>query len=79
MTGMECFGFLVYMHCQLAEPPKPTVVVCPPVVEWPSDLQKRAAQELGNLPPGAALNDVVALAIRQRDVNRRCKAPKPKP
>lgn len=82
MAAFKCFGFLVFMECTSPTPEKTVTVVCPPVIQWPADLQKRAAVELGTLPPGAALNDLVALAIRQRDVSRRCdqsgKAPKKK-
>lgn len=72
-----CIGLLVFFTCDIPEPPKPTAVVCPPVIEWPADLQKRAAAELKALPPGAALRKVVPLAIDQRDINRRCKAAAP--
>jgi hypothetical protein len=51
-----------------------SVVVCPPVIEWPADLQKRVATELRTLPKGSALREVVQRAIEQRDVNRRCVA-----
>jgi len=76
---MECWGFLFYMSCALPQPG--TVVICPPVVEWPADLQKRAAGELRKLPPGSALGELTARAIDQRNLVRRCKesaaAPKP--
>jgi hypothetical protein len=51
-----------------------SVVVCPPVIEWPADLQRRVAQELRTLPSESALREVVRRAIEQRDVNRRCVA-----
>jgi hypothetical protein len=49
-------------------------IVCPPVIEWPADLQRRAAAELRALPKGSALSEVARRAIEQRDVNRRCVA-----
>lgn len=67
-----CFGLLVYA-CPIEEPPKTTTVVCPPVIEWRADLQKRAAAELRTLPSGSATAELVARAIEQRNVNRRCK------
>lgn len=68
-----CFGLLVMM-CDVPLPlPSPgPVVVCPPLVEIPADLQRRVADELAKLPPGAALNEFVVLSVRQRDVVRRC-------
>lgn len=48
--------------------------MCPPVIEWPADLQKRVAKELRTLPGDSALREVVRRAIEQRDVNRRCVA-----
>lgn len=68
-----CFGILL-MFCQPATTGGGSVVVCPPVIEWPADLQKRAATELRALPRGSALREVVQRAIEQRDVNRRCVA-----
>lgn len=73
---IECIGFIV-VHCTI--PDKPSVVVCPPVIEWRVDLQKRAAAELRNLPKGSALAEITSRAIEQRDVNRRCKASKKGP
>lgn len=69
-----CFGILV-MFCQPeASTSGGSVVVCPPVIEWPADLQKRVAAELRGLPRDSALREVVQRAIEQRDVNRRCVA-----
>ena len=73
MSGVLCFGILV-MFCQDPTTGGGSVVVCPPVVEWPADLQRRAAEELRTLPKDSALRDVVRRAIEQRDVNRRCVA-----
>lgn len=70
---IECIGFIV-VHCTI--PDNPTVVVCPPVIEWRADVQKRAAAELRALPKGSALAELTARAIEQRDVNKRCKATK---
>lgn len=60
-----CFG-------PLAAPVRPSVVVCPPVVEWSASLQKRLAAELRASPADSAVRAAVALAVQQRDLNRRC-------
>jgi hypothetical protein len=74
VNGSWCFGLLI-MFCEAsASTGGGSVVVCPPVVEWPADLQQRAAKELRALPEGSALREVVRRAIEQRDVNRRCVA-----
>lgn len=73
MNPTWCFGILV-MFCEPAAAGGGSVVVCPPVIEWPADLQKRVAQELRALPKESALREVVRRAIEQRDVNRRCVA-----
>ena len=70
-----CFGILV-MFCEPMESPKSVTVVCPPLIEWSADLQRRAAAELRALPFAAASRQLIARAIEQRDVNRRCKATK---
>lgn len=67
---LTCTGFLFWMECTAPAPP--SVVVCPPVVQWEGDLQKRAAKELRQLPPNSALGTLTARAIEQRDINRRC-------
>lgn len=77
MNGTWCFGILL-MFCEPAATGGGSVVVCPPVIEWPADLQKRAAVELRALPKGSALREVVQHAIEQRDVNRRCVAEREK-
>lgn len=69
---IECIGF-IYITCKF---PDATAVVCPPVIEWRADLQKRAAAELRTLPKGSALAELTNRAIEQRDVNKRCKATK---
>lgn len=75
-----CYGFLGFvMECQFEQPPKPTTVVCPPVIEWRADLQKRAAAELKALPKGSATAELMDRAIEQRNVNRRCLETKGRP
>lgn len=54
-----------------------TTIVCPPLIEWSTELQKRAAAEIRALPPGAALPQLVARAIEQRDVVRACRPTAP--
>jgi len=67
-----CIGLLVFFQCEFEPPPQTTTVVCPPVIEWRADLQKRAAQELRTMPKGSATSELIARAIEQRNVNRRC-------
>ena len=74
----ECFGFLFYFQCTVKEPPKTTVVVCPPLVELRPDVQKRAAGELKSLGKGSALGEFAAKAIQQRDLVRACHRAKAK-
>lgn len=73
MSGTWCFGILL-VFCEPQVASRGAAIVCPPVVEWSADLQKRAAGELRALPRGSALREVVQRAIEQRDVNRRCVA-----
>jgi len=67
-----CFGLLLLYQCECQEPPKTTTVVCPPVIEWRVDLQKKAAAEIRTLPKGSATQQLITRAIEQRNVNRRC-------
>jgi hypothetical protein len=73
MNGSWCFGILL-VFCEPQVASRGAVIVCPPIVEWSADLQRRAAVELRVLPKGSALREVVQRAIEQRDVNRRCVA-----
>jgi hypothetical protein len=73
VSGTWCIGLLL-MFCEPQVAARGAVIVCPPVVEWSADLQRRAAAELRALPKGSALREVVQRAIEQRDVNRRCAA-----
>lgn len=70
-----CFGILV-MVCQDKEPPKPTVVICPPVVEWRAADQAAAATELQKLPAGHPLRTMAVKAIKQRDLVKTCQSQK---
>lgn len=67
-----CFGFLV-MACQQPAPPKPTVVVCPPLIEWKASDQAAAADALAALPAGHPLRRMSVVTVRQRSVVRACK------
>lgn len=70
-----CFGIFV-MICQPADPPKPSVVVCPPVVQWSAGDQKAASAELKKLPAGHPLRVMATVTVRQRDINRACETAK---
>jgi hypothetical protein len=67
-----CVGFLFFMNCEFQEPPKRTTIICPPIIEWKVDIQKRAAAEIRTLPKGSASAELMARAIEQRNVVRRC-------
>lgn len=71
MSLMMCFGILVTV-CQVPDPPKPTVVVCPPLVEWRAPDQRAAAAELRKLPAGHPLRKMAAVTVDQRDAIRTC-------
>lgn len=47
--------------------------VCPPVVEYTRELQARAAEELGMLPDGSAIAEMLADYSVMRDQARRCR------
>lgn len=69
-----CWGFLgIVSVCDVPDPPKPTAVICPPVIEWKKADQQAAAEALANLPAGHPLRKMSVVAIRQRDVNRACR------
>ncbi len=46
--------------------------VCPPVVEYTRELQARAAEELGTLPDGSAISEMLADYSVMRDQARAC-------
>ncbi len=46
--------------------------VCPPVVEYTRELQARAAEELGMLPDGSAIAEMLADYSVMRDQARAC-------
>jgi hypothetical protein len=73
----NCVGF-IYMTCTMPMPSHTTTVVCPPLIEISADVQKRAREELLQLPPNSGLRRFVARSIEQRDVVRRCKVTKKK-
>lgn len=49
------------------------VTVCPPVVEYSSELQARAADELAQLPDGSAIAEMLADYSVMRDQARACR------
>ena len=46
--------------------------VCPPVVEYTREFQARAAEELGLLPDGSAITEMLADYSVMRDQARTC-------
>ena len=48
--------------------------VCPPVVEYTRELQARAADELGVLPDGSAIAEMLADYSVMRDQARACRS-----
>ena len=71
--NVVCIGILVTV-CQIPDPPKPTSVVCPPVVEWKTADQQAASVSLRGLPPGHPLRKMAIVAVKQRDLIKRCRA-----
>lgn len=76
---IECFGVAVvgaYLRCNVPDPPKPTSVVCPPVIAWSPADQGSAADELEKLPPGHPLRKLAAVNVAQRAVVKACQRAK---
>lgn len=71
--NVVCIGILVTV-CSFPDPPKPTSVICPPVVAWSGADQKAAAVSLGGLPAKHPLRTMAIVAVKQRDLARRCAA-----
>ncbi|PWC81237.1 hypothetical protein [Azospirillum sp. TSH64] len=46
---------------------------CPPVVEYPSVIEERAANELDLLPPGSAIEELLADYYTLRAMVRACR------
>ena len=49
------------------------VTVCPPVVEYTREFQARAAEELGMLPDGSVVAEMLADYSVMRDQSRACR------
>ena len=49
------------------------VTICPPVVEYSREFQGRAAEELGMLPDGSAIAEMLADYSVMRDQARACR------
>ena len=45
----------------------PPITACPTPVPYTAEMQARAADELASLPPDAALREMIADYIRERD------------
>lgn len=76
MSTVMCFGIGILMACNVPDPPRPTSVVCPPVVEWRTADQKAAAKELEKLPAGHPLRVMARNAVKQRDLVKTCNSAK---
>ena len=51
----------------------PTIAtVCPPVVEYSREFQRRAAEELASLPHGSAIGEMLSDYAVMRDQARAC-------
>lgn len=75
MSGViTCVGLIFIMQCQMPEPPRPTVVVCPSLVPWEAAEQAAAADALAALPAGHPLRRMATVTVKQRDLVRRCRA-----
>ncbi|KAB7742823.1 hypothetical protein F2P47_01455 [Parvibaculum sedimenti] len=51
--------------------------VCPPVVEYSREFQARAAEELGVLPDGSAIAEMMSDYAVMRDQARSCRSRRP--
>ena len=58
--------------CATVASDPPIATFCPPVVEYPRELHERAAEELGILPEGAAIAEMLADYSVMRDQARAC-------
>lgn len=56
----------------VASEPRVTTV-CPPVVEYSREFQARAAEELGSLPDGFAIAEMLSDYAVMRDQSRACR------
>jgi hypothetical protein len=73
VATITCTGFAFIVASITCEvPPQPTAIVCPPVVEWRAVDQKAAGAALAALPAGHPLRTMGVVAIKQRDLNKRC-------
>jgi len=50
-----------------------SVLACPPVVEYTREFQARAAEELGGLPDGSAIAEMLSNYSVMRDQARACR------
>jgi len=61
--------------CATARSERPVGVVCPPVPSYSKPFLKRAADELGRLPFGSAIEQMLADYQVMRDQARACRSP----
>jgi hypothetical protein len=78
MAGWQFVPCFVVGCLLPAEPPKPTVVVCAPLVEWPAADQRAAAARLKQLSPGDPLRKMAVVTVKQRDLVKACEKAKTK-
>ena len=60
--------------CGTAGSDRPTATTCPPVVGYCAELQAQAAAEVGALPAGSAVADLLSDYAVMRDQARACDA-----
>lgn len=71
---MKTFAALCLLALTAACTQPSRVVVCPPIVDWPLDFQKKLAGELtahtsAEVP---AIHELALRAIKQRKINQGC-------
>ena len=59
--------------CATGDSEPRVVTICPPVVEYSREFQGRAAEELGMLPDGSAIAEMLADFSVMRDQARACR------
>ena len=71
--GMGAIGLAMIVVASCAAPPP--ITACPTPVPYTAEMQARAADELDALPADAALREMIADYIREREQLRVCAKP----
>lgn len=64
---------MLVIGCATATSEQPPRLVCPEIVAYSKETQKRAADELDTLPPGSAVAELVGDYLQLRDRIRVCR------